>query len=132
MATRTPRMTVEEHKDIYQEIATTIVNIDSTLTEPVQAGAARLDRIHPGWADKINLEKFEISSGQQCVIGQLYGDYDNDNLQKVFRTRGLGPLEKEDRLDELATEHGFYEPDCQYDRLQEDWVKAIAARQTKK
>lgn len=44
-----------------------------TIEERVQAGATFLDANVPGWWKKIDLEKLDISSPFDCIIGQLYG-----------------------------------------------------------
>lgn len=38
-------------------------------------GAAYLDTVRPGWADRIDLDIFDITMSECCVIGQLYEDY---------------------------------------------------------
>lgn len=41
----------------------------------VRRGIAFLDRVHPGWRNKINPKRLDIASSRDCVLGQLYGDY---------------------------------------------------------
>lgn len=131
-------MTHSEHKDVYQIIAETVVRSDTQLaSEEVKRGAARLDRLHPGWFNKINLRTFQIRNGSECVLGQMYKDedeYSNESLQKIFRLhlRGKDPNEEDinSRLSKLAVEHGFYsETDSGYTILQAEWEKAIQTRQ---
>ncbi len=40
------------------------------VTEKVARAARYLDVIKPGWADKVNLNVFTMSSGDLCVCGQ--------------------------------------------------------------
>lgn len=40
---------------------------------PAHQGAALLDKRFPDWFTRINLDRFTISSGRHCVLGQLYG-----------------------------------------------------------
>jgi hypothetical protein len=61
-------------------------NEDEVLA--VKRGAYWLDEVKPGWVSAIDLVEFDISSGYSCVLGQLFGDYD----------QGLG----------FASEHGEY------------------------
>lgn len=41
----------------------------------VANGAALLDAEVPGWADKINLDTFDMSYPRTCILGQLFGEY---------------------------------------------------------
>lgn len=46
-----------------------------TVFERVMGGVGLLDKILPKWKEKIDLEKFTISSPYYCILGQLFGDY---------------------------------------------------------
>lgn len=37
--------------------------------------AERLDRLYPGWANRVNLAKLNLWSGDDCVLGQVTGDF---------------------------------------------------------
>lgn len=37
----------------------------------VKRGAKLLDSVKPGWEDKINLEKLEMGSCSDCIVGQV-------------------------------------------------------------
>jgi len=41
----------------------------------VAQGAAFLDRVHPSWADRINVDTLAMRRCRHCMFGQLYGDY---------------------------------------------------------
>jgi len=43
--------------------------------EDVKRGAALLDTYEPGWADRIDLNALDMDFADQCILGQLYGDY---------------------------------------------------------
>lgn len=47
--------------------------------EPVAARVARgvefLDADSPGWRDQINLKTLNVSTGEKCVLGQVYGNF---------------------------------------------------------
>jgi hypothetical protein len=45
------------------------------LMARVKAGAAVLDKDWQGWRSGIDLERLDITSIGNCVLGQLYGDY---------------------------------------------------------
>lgn len=39
----------------------------------VKKGALLLDKILPGWHRQVNLDELQMSSGAQCMLGQLFG-----------------------------------------------------------
>jgi hypothetical protein len=41
----------------------------------ITKGAALLDRVWPGWADKIATDRLAMHTCHECILGQLYGDY---------------------------------------------------------
>ena len=41
----------------------------------VKRGAAWLDEHEPGWRGRIDLNKVDLASECNCVLGQLYGGY---------------------------------------------------------
>ncbi len=41
----------------------------------VKTAAKDLDRLKPGWASRINTERLDMGSVQQCILGQLYGTF---------------------------------------------------------
>ncbi len=47
-------------------------------------GAALLDKVIPGWASRIDVQKFTIESTKNCILGQLFGD-----MEKGFLALGL-------------------------------------------
>ena len=50
----------------------------------VRRGAELLDRVHPGWREKIQIDTLDISSTRHCILGQLYGSY-SEGLNAVGR-----------------------------------------------
>ena len=40
----------------------------------VERGAELLDKVQPGWEDKIDLDELDLSSCSACILGQLYMD----------------------------------------------------------
>lgn len=37
--------------------------------------ARKLDRLTPGWYQKVNLDTLDGGNDRRCVLGQVYGDY---------------------------------------------------------
>lgn len=48
---------------------------DKRLITSVEAAAQFLDKQHPGWASKIDLNSLNMFEWNNCILGQLYGDY---------------------------------------------------------
>lgn len=46
-------------------------------------GAAWLDKQFPGWFKRVNPLYLDISSPHYCVVGQLFGNYNEDWYKKV-------------------------------------------------
>ena len=47
----------------------------ASAQERVKLGAHFVEQYRPGWANQINLETFDIRHPDQCILGQLDGDY---------------------------------------------------------
>lgn len=47
----------------------------SLLSERVDRGSKLLDKIEPGWADLIDLNDLNMGVCVDCILGQLYGNY---------------------------------------------------------
>jgi hypothetical protein len=60
----------------------------------IAAGMELLDCKAPGWREKIDVFKLDLNDGQMCVLGQVYGSYDD----------GLNEL----GLSDCGAEYGFY------------------------
>lgn len=52
----------------------------SDVAQRVAAGAAWLDANVEGWLDSIDLDTLAMEMCEQCVLGQLFGDYFNADL----------------------------------------------------
>jgi hypothetical protein len=53
----------------------------STFTAQVNAGIKLLDEQQPGWRDKIDLETLNLGSCSVCVLGQIFGDYEEGTIE---------------------------------------------------
>ncbi len=45
------------------------------LNSKAAYGACFFDRLCPGWHAKIDTEKLDINNTDDCIVGQLFGDY---------------------------------------------------------
>jgi hypothetical protein len=50
------------------------------LKERVARGAAWLDRVTPGWADRINVGILNVGDYESCPLGQVIGEQASMNL----------------------------------------------------
>jgi len=37
--------------------------------------ARHLDRETPGWADRVNIDRIDFAHPNNCILGQVYGDF---------------------------------------------------------
>lgn len=92
------------------------------LKDYVSAGAELLDRKRPDWFLRVNLDKLDLGSGYECVLGQLYGAY----------ASGVDRLELDWDADEPTrlgfSAHGLPGGDLNYPELTELWLDQIQYR----
>jgi hypothetical protein len=57
----------------------------SMMTElsPAERGAQLLDRVMPHWRHMIDLARLDLIDSQDCILGQLWGDFD-DGMNALF------------------------------------------------
>lgn len=95
----------------------------------VAAGAALLDAQYPEWFKAIDLEVFEISDGQRCVLGQVFKEVAVGRHVDGF----MFAIESRQIVDDTGP-YGFdewYDNDEEvlYEHLQPRWVEEITRRQ---
>lgn len=105
------------------------------LMPRVEKGAAWLDVNRPGWFDAINCDELNIESCSRCVLGQLFGSFDDGMARLVegYDEWAYNPA---------SGEHGFAAKQCDlpidtprdasklfWRTLRECWMTAILARQ---
>ena len=94
---------------------TSIEECDQDTPEKyAENGAIFLDEVHPGWANEINIETLAIQNPCNCILGQLYGNYN-----KGKREIGIGESRR-------AIHLGFAH--CLYDRINDAWKREISSR----
>lgn len=96
------------------------------FTEQINNGIALLDSREPNWRDDVDVNTLDLHSLDNCVLGQVFGDYG----------RGMEALFGGERwmYSEVNAEHGFEAPERDengnyiarpYADLTEQWVKAL-------
>jgi hypothetical protein len=53
------------------------------IDKAAEKGAKRLDQRKPGWFRKIDQKKLDLGSTCYCVLGQLYGEYNEESIATV-------------------------------------------------
>lgn len=103
--------------------------------EMVAKGAAVLDSAQPGWVNLVDTEELDIQSTEDCILGQVFGDY-IFGLQYLQEVTGLlfetgDPATRR----ELQSSHGFdatygIGPDLweEMESLAVAWIRLINAR----
>lgn len=90
----------------------------------VARGAEFLDGHFPGWTRRIRLARLRIGSCFDCVLGQMFGAYDE------AKTRVIGPmLPGGTDVEEWVYEHGFVGGTAS---LKAAWVREITGRRQRK
>jgi hypothetical protein len=88
-----------------------------TIEARVRRGALLLDATMPGWAAKVNGDRLAMRWCDKCLLGQLYGDY-NDGLKRVglplYLDWDKGSNKESDEAEEIAAAHGFTITDEEY------------------
>lgn len=103
------------------------------VPERVARGAALLDEMHPDWPSMIIPEALALESCKRCVLGQMFGDFNDapDELQQAARELGfdidadhLPPAEGTPSSLAQRLERGKQE----YIALTEEWLRVVAER----
>lgn len=81
----------------------------------VANGMAYLDEVAPGWESKIDLDRLNIGSKFNCVLGQVFGNY---LLYVTERDLGLA----------WAIDHGFASTPFMFVDFTSLWREAIQTR----
>lgn len=87
------------------------------VQERVARGATLLDEHEPGWELKIDLGTLALESCYQCVLGQLFGHFD-EGVEELFLDKPMGS----------SVGYGFCGPLDGYDRLNDEWTRVIKER----
>lgn len=99
------------------------------VAERVKRGADWLDAVLPEWWRTFDLNRFDLASGCNCVVGQLSG-HAFDDVVSHQRSAGWFDLSYD-----LAEELGFYAGPAElvpheYQALEDEWRRVIAERRS--
>ncbi len=103
-----------------------------TVSGAVANGVTFLDDTIPDWRDRVNMEKFDISSPFACVLGQVFRMVGTAPTAWTAGTWALHDwVESTDRYNpvmefSLLHEYGF-EQETGYDELEAEWRKVLTA-----
>jgi hypothetical protein len=88
----------------------------STISERVARGAAWLDEQRPGWVDEIDLHDLALASPCRCILGQIFGDFDDVKMRGPM-ARGFNAY-KSDYDGEMR----------EFGELEREWRRVITER----
>lgn len=102
--------------------------MDETVETRVARGAAWLDSVHPGWERRIDLASLDLASSCRCVIGQLFGDFDDFTFEVVLPAVNDLLISRA-----FSSEHGFSLPfdlrsPAAWRALDDAWTSLIKER----
>ena len=91
------------------------------IVEFVEKGVELLDKAKPDWYKEIDMEAFYISSCQQCILGQLFGNYTDGTI--MLGVSGHAYEHGFDIPSTLSIDDGVY-----FEYLQREWEGQIEQR----
>lgn len=105
-----------------------MTDLRELLRPRVERGAALLDSVEPYWFKLVEVA-LDLSDCKRCVLGQVFGDYD-DGLDLLNISNDLLPAWR------WAADHGFERPldvpfGPAYRTLDDLWLEAIAERRSR-
>lgn len=66
---------MKQHKFIPLASLVTKEEQHNELSRRIQVGIKWLNKTEPNWINKVKITQFRIEHTEQCVIGQVFGDY---------------------------------------------------------
>lgn len=97
--------------------------------EAVQRGALYLDEKRPGWAADINIEFLSMSDCQTCILGQLWGHYEDAGHILLPPNEALDDTQLAEQRRQFMLDHGFTSlTGVTFSVLQRYWVIEVSNR----
>lgn len=97
---------------------------DFDVATRVAQGVALLDEKKPGWVGLINLSRFAISTTDNCVLGQVYGDY-GDGCQALYLGYG-------EEYGFTVKSNGMVNVVLEFRALQDEWTRVLTILRQKR
>lgn len=96
--------------------------LDEPVGTRVMRGLALLDEKVPGWRERVDPSRLDMTSDSECVLGQLFGTYPYG-----CQTLGIVTRVEATRYGFDATNHdGFNADDAGLDALTDAWRAVLA------
>jgi hypothetical protein len=93
----------------------------------VADGAAWLDLHQPGWTALVDVDLLQLDDPQECVLGQVYGDYLTVATLTLGEAIEYG-FESVEVLDDGNDVEATLRMDDEYDALEDAWRALIRQR----
>lgn len=103
--------------------------MNDTIEARVARGAALLDEKLPGWVDRINLDKLDLTCGCHCILGQTWDG--NGDVGEEYWLHAERLFDDDSDLFVAPADHGFNAHDGEgeeYAALAIEWRRLILAR----
>lgn len=101
------------------------------MRDRVEQGAKLLDKINPGWPEKVNLDRLAMRDCTRCIIGQVYGRY----YSTLFDLRSDGDIVGYDsdygftlKDSQLTSDSGSERRERLWKKLADLWRAEVRAR----
>jgi len=88
-------------------------------------GAEYLDSYAPDWRDRVDEQRLTMSSGQSCILGQVFGDYEA-GINQIYRARARD--EEYVDITSFSKGHGFIDNGACYLALDYAWQDELLKR----
>jgi hypothetical protein len=98
----------------------------------VSAAAKLLDKAVPGWYDRINIPDLDLGECRKCILGQLYGHFDDGCITLFGKYYFQVPLtEEEINSGEFTEGSNLILPPFGERTNRDEWVNEINKRRAK-
>jgi hypothetical protein len=101
-------------------------NYKMNLEKRVNRGIDWLDENIEGWRDKIKIEKLDIGSARDCILGQLLGSYGEKKHFGLNKVSGV--ILGFNATEALKTDYNVSELEFQHGELTKIWKDKLGAR----
>lgn len=109
------------------------VAYDEAILERVKLGMALMEEKHGAeWVDHIDLKTLNLASGSACVLGQIYGDYEDGEkilfgVYRGWREASRYGFWTDSKLDDLAEGAGAISREGTWNDLTAVWRRELEA-----
>lgn len=97
--------------------------IERELLARAFKGALLLDMLSPGWQSRVDLDILDMGVDAECVLGQVYGEYNEGREALGLRTSWSAA---DFGFDRRRYDQGIQAPEADYEGIQGAWVALLS------